>query len=229
MFTGLVDDVGTIEGVETTAAGREFRIRCRYDDLVAGESIACDGACLTVREHGAGWFTVAAVVTTLERTNIGAWAAGRRVNLERAMRASDRFGGHIVQGHVDGVGTIRRIRLKDDAWLVDVEVPEAIARLLVPHGSVTVDGVSLTVNALPRPGLLQLSLIEYTVRHTTFADRAVGDAVHLEGDVIGKYVERLLAPYLARTTDAGASPAPLAATPQQLGTAIGMLRALDGR
>lgn len=226
MFTGLVDDIGVVEQVATTAAGREFRIRCRYDDLADGESIACDGACLTVREHGAGWFTVAAVVTTLERTTIGTWGAGRRVNLERAMKASDRFGGHIVQGHVDAVGTIRKIRQQGDAWLVDVEVPPAVERLLVPHGSVTVDGVSLTVNALPRPGILQLSLIEYTLRHTTFADRAVGDAVHLEGDVIGKFVERLLAPHLAAQGGLAAAPSP---TPQQLGTALGMLRSLDGR
>lgn len=197
MFTGLVDDIGVVEQVAVTDAGREFRIRCRYDDLADGESIACDGACLTVRAHGAGWFTVAAVVTTLDRTVLGAWTAGRRVNLERAMRVGDRLGGHIVQGHVDDVGTIAAIVRRDDAWLVDVRVPPAIARLLVPHGSVTVDGISLTVNALPAPDLLQLSIIEYTWRHTTIGDRAVGDRVHLEADVIGKFVERLVAPHLA--------------------------------
>lgn len=232
MFTGLVDDVGTIESVRTTEAGRKFRLRCRYDDLADGESIACDGACLTVREHGAGWFTVAAVVTTLERTHVGTWGVGRRVNLERALRAGDRLGGHIVQGHVDATGTIEAIVRRDDAWLVDVSVPPAVERLLVPHGSVTVDGVSLTVNALPRPGVLQLSLIEYTWRHTTFADRVVGDAVHLEADVVAKHVERLLGPYLARAADEArppAPPAPSAPTPRQLGAAIGMLRALgDG-
>lgn len=197
MFTGLVDDIGVVEQVAATDAGREFRIRCRYDDLADGESIACDGACLTVREHGAGWFTVAAVVTTLERTVIGTWTTGRRVNLERAMRVGDRLGGHIVQGHVDDVGTIAAIVQRDDAWLVDVRVPPAVERLLVPHGSVTVDGISLTVNALPVPGVLQLSIIEYTWRHTTIGDRRVGDRVHLEADVIGKFVERLVAPHLA--------------------------------
>ncbi len=197
MFTGLVDDVGVVEQVATTAAGREFRIRCRYDDLVAGESIACDGACLTVRDFGAGWFTVAAVVTTLDRTGLGAWAVGRRVNLERAMRLSDRLGGHLVQGHVDAVGTVVAVVRRDDAWLVDVAVPPAVERLLVPHGSVTVDGISLTVNALPAPGILQLSIIEYTWRHTTIGDRQVGDRVHLEADVIGKFVARLVAPHLA--------------------------------
>ena len=201
MFTGLVDDVGTIEHVAETEAGREFRIRSRYAGLTEGESIACDGVCLTVRELGAaddgGWFTVAAVVTTLDRTALGGWTAGRRVNLERAMRAGDRLGGHIVQGHVDGVGTVRSVERRGDAWLIDVAVPAAVDALLVPHGSVTVDGVSLTVNALPAPGVLQLSIIEYTHRHTTLGLRRPGDPVHVEADVIGKHVQRLLAPYLA--------------------------------
>jgi riboflavin synthase len=199
VFTGLVDDVGTIERVDATEAGREFRIRTRYRDLVEGESIACDGVCLTVRAFGAAgdgsWFTVAAVVTTLGRTALGGWAAGRRVNLERAMRLGDRLGGHLVQGHVDAVGQVVDVRHVDDAWLIDVAVPPEIDELLVPHGSVTVDGVSLTVNALPRPGVLQLSIIEYTHRHTTLGDRRAGDGVHLEGDVVGKYVRRLVAPH----------------------------------
>ena len=192
MFTGLVDDVGTIEYVADTPAGKELVIRSRYDDLADGESIAVNGACLTVRERGNGRFTVAAVVTTLGRTTIGEWAAGRRVNLERSLRASDRLGGHIVQGHVDGVGTVRRVQRLEDAVLVDVEVPHDVAELLVPHGSITVDGVSLTVNALPRQGIVQLSLIEYTLRHTTLGALAPGDAVHVEGDVIGKYVRHML-------------------------------------
>ena len=207
MFTGLVDDVGVVEQVASTPAGREFRIRCRYDDLVAGESIACDGACLTVRDFGAGWFTVAAVVTTLDRTVLDDWREGRRVNLERAMRVGDRLGGHIVQGHVDAVGTVVAVVRRDDAWLVDVAVPPDVERLLVPHGSVTVDGISLTVNALPAPGRLQLSIIEYTWRHTTIGDRQVGDRVHLEADVIGKFVARLVAPHLA------ALPAPASLDP----------------
>ncbi len=201
MFTGLVDDVGTIEQVATTDAGREFRIRSRYTGLVEGESIACEGVCLTVREFGAAdggsWFTVAAVVTTLSRTALGGWEAGRPVNLERAMRMGDRLGGHIVQGHVDAVGTVHSVERRGDAWLIDVAVPPEIDVLLVPHGSVTVDGVSLTVNALPAPGVLQLSIIEYTHRHTTLGRRRPGDPVHLEADVVGKYVQRLLAPYTA--------------------------------
>lgn len=201
MFTGLVDDVGRIESVTTTDAGREFRVRCRYTDLAEGESIACDGACLTVREFGeaggGSWFTVAAVVTTLGRTVLGEWEAGRAVNLERALRAGDRLGGHLVQGHVDGVGRVLGVEKQGDAWLIDVALPEDLDALVVPHGSVTVDGVSLTVNALPRPGVLQLSIIEYTHRHTTLGLRRPGDRVHVEGDVVGKYVRRLVAPYLA--------------------------------
>jgi riboflavin synthase len=195
MFTGLVDDVGVIDRVTDTSVGREFVIRSRYDDLVDGESIAVNGACLTVRDRADGRFTVAAVVTTLGRTAIGGWASGKSVNLERAMRASDRFGGHIVQGHVDGVGTVLRARRLDDAVLVDVAVPADVAELLVPHGSITVDGVSLTVNAIPEPAVVQLSLIEYTLRHTTLGTLDPGDAVHVEGDVIGKYVRQLMHPY----------------------------------
>jgi len=196
MFTGLVEDVGTITGVESNDAGREFRIACRYDDLALGESIACAGACLTVRDHGAGWFTVAAVATTLGRTTIGDWREGRRINLERSLRAGDRLGGHIVQGHVDGVGNVLATARSGDAWLIDIAVPADVAELLVPHGSVCVDGVSLTVNEIPRPGVLQVSIIEYTLRHTTLGDLAAGDRVHIEGDVVGKFVRTLVRPYL---------------------------------
>jgi riboflavin synthase len=197
MFTGLVDDVGVVEHVERTEAGRELRVSSRYTGLTAGESIAVNGACLTVREHGDGWFTVAAIVTTLDRTTIGSWDAGRRVNLERAMRLGDRLGGHLVQGHVDAVGLVESVHRRDDAMLVDVRLPEELEPLMVPHGSVAIDGVSLTVNALPAPGILQLSLIEYTWTHTTLGALRAGDRVHVEADMIGKYVRQLVAPYAA--------------------------------
>jgi riboflavin synthase len=195
VFTGLIDDVGTIDRVTSTAAGRELRVRCRYSDLAAGESIALNGACLTVREHGAGWFTVAAVSTTRERTTVADWREGTRVNLERAMRLGDRLGGHMVQGHVDGVGTVTSVQQSGDACLVSVAIPPAVGELVVPHGSIAVDGVSLTVNALPAPDVVELSLIEYTLRHTTLGQLAPGCRVHIEADVVGKYVQRLLAPY----------------------------------
>jgi riboflavin synthase len=199
MFTGLVDDVGVIEAVELAAAGRTFRVRCRYQDLAGGESVALNGACLTVRESGPSWFTAAAVTTTLERTTMGRWAVGTRVNLERALRAGDRLGGHMVQGHVDGVGHVRAATAQGDAWLLDVALPGDIAELIVPHGSIAVDGVSLTVNEIVTPDAVQLSIIEYTMRHTTLATLRPGDAVHLEADVIGKYVRRLATPYLSLT------------------------------
>src|SRR5688572_1316309 len=197
MFTGLVDDIGTIERVSATSAGREFRIRTRYESLAEGESIAVNGACLTVLTHGAGWFTVAAVETTLGRTAIGAWRAGMRVNLERAMRLGDRLGGHLVQGHVDGVATVVRVRQEGDARLVDLALPDGLSELMVPQGSITVDGVSLTVNALAEAETVQLSLIAHTLEHTTLGELAAGSAVHVEADIIGKYVRRLVDPHRA--------------------------------
>lgn len=197
MFTGLVEAVGTIESVSDTGAGREFRVRSPWPDLKDGESISINGACLTVRASRDGTFIVAAIATTLDRTTIGTWKAGTKVNLERAMKIGDRFGGHLVQGHVDGVGTVRNVARRDSALLVDIDVPRDIERLLVPHGSITVDGVSLTVNELPSAAVLQVALIEWTESHTTLGTLVPGDRVHLEADVIGKYVQTLLAPYQA--------------------------------
>lgn len=195
MFTGLIDDVGTVERVTATEAGRDLRVRCAYEDLADGESIALNGACLTVRERGPRWFSVAAVETTLGRTTIGEWDAGTRVNLERAMRLGDRLGGHLVQGHVDGVGRVVAVARVSDALLVNIALDGPLAELMVPHGSVAVDGVSLTVNALPAPGVLQVSLIEYTLRRTTLGTLDVGHRVHVEADVIGKYVRQLMQAY----------------------------------
>lgn len=198
MFTGLITAVGEVREVSTTDAGRVLVVAAPYEGLVAGESIACHGACLTVREFGPGWFSVAAVVTTLDRTTIGDWTVGTRLNLERALAVGDRLGGHIVQGHVDGVGTVRQVARRDDAWLIDVEVPAEIDELLVPLGSIAVDGVSLTVNALPAPGTLQLSIIDHTLRHTTLGALRPGDRVQLEADVLAKHLKRLAAPLLTK-------------------------------
>jgi len=195
MFTGLVDDVGVVEQVERTEAGRNLRIASRYTGVSIGESIAINGACLTVLAHGAGWFAVAAIVTTLGRTTIAEWEPGRRVNLERAMRLGDRLGGHLVQGHVDGVGEVEEARRLEDALLVDIRLPADLEPLMVPHGSVAIDGVSLTVNALPAPGILQVSLIDHTARHTTLGSLRAGEVVHVEADMVGKYVRQLVAPY----------------------------------
>jgi riboflavin synthase len=187
-----VDDVGVIERVTRTPAGRQLRIACRYDDLAEGESVAVNGACLTITSHGAGWFEVAAIETTLGRTTIGDWREGRRLNLERAVRADGRFGGHLVLGHVDGVARVDHSIRRGDATVVDLSLDAELAELMVPHGSLTVDGVSLTVNELPSATTVQVSLIEHTLRHTTLGSLAVGDRVHIEADIIGKYVRRLL-------------------------------------
>lgn len=199
MFTGLIDDVGTLTAVSATAAGRELRVACRYDDLGIGESVAVNGACLTVRECGPGWFSAAAVVTTLGRTTIGNWREGTRVNLERAVRVGDRLGGHLVQGHVDAVGRVELVRRQDDALLVDLVLPDELGELVVPHGSIAIDGVSLTVNAIHPSGAVQLSLIDHTRRATTLGDLCAGSEVHVEADIVGKYLQRIAAPYIART------------------------------
>lgn len=195
MFTGLVDDVGTIDRVTSTDAGRELRITCAYDALCDGESVAVNGACLTVRDHGPGFFTCAAVATTLAVTAIGDWRVGQRVNLERAMRADDRLGGHWVHGHVDGVARVTRADVEGDAQLIDLALPPGLSELMVERGSVAVDGVSLTIVALPAPDTVQLSIIDYTRRHTTLGALRAGDAVHVEADVIAKHVRRMLAPH----------------------------------
>ena len=194
MFTGMIDSVGDITVVKQTPAGIEVTVGCRYHDLVEGESIAINGACLTVREFGDGWFSVGAVVTTTGRTTVGDWKPGRRVNIERAMRADGRFGGHIVQGHVDTVAGVTATAQVGDAFLIDIELPPGLSTTLILHGSVTIDGVSLTVNQLDGDRL-QVSIIDYTFRHTTLGALKAGDSVHVETDIIGKYVQRIVAPY----------------------------------
>jgi riboflavin synthase len=192
MFTGLVTAVGTVRLAEQTADGLELTIESPYRDLALGESVAIDGACLTVQAKNSASFTSHVIRTSLDRTRFGDYTTGQRVNLERALQVGDRLGGHLVQGHVDGVGTIQRVVDRDDARLIDVCVPPEVARVSIPLGSITVDGVSLTVNAKPEPGTIQISLIPFTLQHTTLGERRVGDRVHLEADTIGKYVAELL-------------------------------------
>src|SRR6266576_3312192 len=172
MFTGIVDAVGRIDAVHVNN-GVELREKARK-----------------------GAFTVHAVQTTLERTLIGEWRKGRAVNLERALRAADRLGGHFVQGHVDGIGVVEGTTSNEktsngNAYLLDVRVPSDVAEITVLHGSITMDGVSLTVNALPRAGVIQVSLVPFTREHTTLGKVKQGDRVHVEADVLGKYVRQL--------------------------------------
>jgi riboflavin synthase len=190
MFTGIVDAVGKIDAVHVNN-GVELRVKASYKGVKKGESIALNGACLTVEKVLKGGFTVHAVQTTLGRTLIGEWQKGRQVNLERAVRAGDRLGGHFVQGHVDGVGTVEGVAEVDDAMLVDVRVPPEVEETTILHGAITVDGVSLTVNALAEHGIVQVSLVPFTREHTTLGRLSSGDRVHVEADVLGKYVRQL--------------------------------------
>jgi riboflavin synthase len=192
MFTGIVTAVGRVRGRVAGDSGLELTITCPYEGLVAGESIAVDGACLTAQSVASGEFTSHIIQTSIDRTNFSTYAVGRKLNLERALQVGDRLGGHLVQGHVDGVGTVERVATREDARLLDLRVPEEVARVSVPLGSITVDGVSLTVNAIPAPGVIQISLIPFTLQHTTLGERQAGDRVHLEADTIGKYVAQLL-------------------------------------
>jgi len=198
MFTGLIDATGVIKrrlndrvernGVKNNAV--ELLIGAPYKGVKRGESIAVNGACLTVERVVKGGFTVHAVATTLGRTLIGEWQKGRAVNLERALKASDRLGGHFVQGHVDGVGEVVRVVEANDALLVDVRVPPEAAEITVLHGSISLDGVSLTVNEMTS-SVIQVSLVPFTREHTTLGKLKQGDRVHVEADVLGKYVRQL--------------------------------------
>jgi riboflavin synthase len=192
MFTGIVTAVGSVRQVKRTPEGLDLTIASPYSDLDLGESVAVDGACLTVQATGSADFTAHVIATSLERTRFADYVQGQRVNLERALRAGDRLGGHLVQGHVDGVGTVELVEERKDARVLNLRVPDEVARLSVPLGSITVDGVSLTVNAKPDAGVIQISLIPFTLQHTTLAERRVGDRVHVEADTIGKYVAELL-------------------------------------
>jgi riboflavin synthase len=195
MFTGIVSAMGRIgavgRGKGEAGRGVTFTIRAPYKGLKRGESIAVNGACLTVERVVRGGFAVRAVATTEERTLFGEYATGRRVNLERAVRAQDRLGGHIVQGHVDGVAEVVRADRVGDAVVYDLRVPAPVREVSVLHGSVTVDGVSMTINALPGSDLVQISVIPFTATHTTLGTLRPGDRVHVEADVLGKYVREL--------------------------------------
>lgn len=197
MFTGLIQDVGRVVGLRPGGEGLFARIRPTAFDpasLAQGESVAVDGCCLTVVEREGGSFGVAISPETLAKTTLGALEEGAPVNLERALAVGDRLGGHMVLGHVDGVGKMLSRAPRGDFVEVWFEVPAPMERWLVEKGSVAVDGVSLTVNAL-RPGGFSVMLIPETLARTSLGAKEAGARVNLEGDVIGKYVERLVAPY----------------------------------
>ena len=193
MFTGIVEELGEIVAIEHGADSAVVRVRGPLvtSDATPGASIAVNGECLTVVEHDGQTFSVDVMAETLNRSSLGSLRAGTKVNLERAMAASTRFGGHIVQGHVDGTARILARRPGDRWEVVQLTLPPELSRYVVEKGSITVDGVSLTVSAVT-DDTFSVSLIPTTLELTTLGHKAVGDAVNLEVDVIAKYVERLL-------------------------------------
>ncbi|HZR14797.1 MAG TPA: riboflavin synthase [Acidimicrobiia bacterium] len=194
MFTGIVEELGRVRRVDHHDGGARLEIGCErvLDDAQDGASIAVNGCCLTVVGVGDGWWAADAVVETLERTSLGGLRAGDPVNLERPVRLADRLGGHIVQGHVDGVGTVAgREPLDDGSTRVTITTPPGLLRYVVEKGSITVDGISLTVAALHGDGF-SVAVIPHTLAVTTLGTARPGDRVNLEVDVLAKYVERLL-------------------------------------
>lgn len=193
MFTGLVEDVGTIVAVRPQGRGWALDIRTGIDlrEVAPGDSIAVDGVCLTAESCTGDVFRAVAGRETLERTTLHTVRAGRRVHLERALALGDRLGGHLVQGHVDGRGTVRRTEDQQESWVVWVELPGDLLRYVAGKGSITIDGVSLTVNELAEP-LARLNIVPHTAAVTRLGSLRAGDAVNVEVDVLAKYVERLL-------------------------------------
>jgi riboflavin synthase len=194
MFTGIVEELGRVRAITPDAGGARLEIACHrvLADAGIGDSIAVNGVCLTVVAQGDGWWVSDAQVETLERTTLGALAPGDPVNLERPLRMGDRLGGHLVLGHVDGVGeVVGRTELPDGSTRLTVAAPEALAAYLVAKGSVTVDGVSLTVTTADGAEF-GVALIPHTLSCTTLGVRRPGDRVNLEADMIAKHVERLL-------------------------------------
>jgi riboflavin synthase len=194
MFSGIVEEVGVVGGVEPLEGGRRIRIGAQSvrADLKAGDSIAVDGICLTVVEIDESGFTVEAIATTLSRTTLGSAGPGQPVNLERSLAFGARVGGHLVQGHVDGVGAVEAVVRRGEHVLLDVRMPEVVAEVTVLHGSIAINGVSLTVNALPAPGVVQVALIPYTLEHTNLSRLGPGTGVNLEGDMLGRFVAHLM-------------------------------------
>lgn len=193
MFTGIVDRIGAVEEVTDNEVGRRVVLSANgLGELPLGASISVNGVCLTAVETGTDIVAVDVIPETLQRSNLGSLARASRVNLERPMPANGRFDGHIVQGHVDGVGTVSRIENDPDGGVVaTVDTPESLRRYLVEKGSITIDGVSLTVAGLSDDGFT-VALIPHTLEVTTLGSRVPGDQLNLEVDVLAKYVERLL-------------------------------------
>lgn len=197
MFTGIITDIGRIRSANPTGTGagegRRFEIETAFDMATVdiGASIACGGACMTVVEKGTGWFAVEVSAESLSKTTLGAWTEGTRINLERAMCLGDELGGHMVSGHVDGVGTLVKTYADGDSQRLSFEVPADLAKFIAEKGSVTIDGVSLTVNEVSA-NTFGVNLIPHTQTATTFGQICVGGKVNLEIDMLARYVARLI-------------------------------------
>lgn len=195
MFTGIIEEIGSVASVEPSGNGAGAKIKIRAQKILkgtkTGDSIAVNGVCLTATSLGADFFTADVMAETLRRSNLGSLAVGSQVNLERAMAADGRFGGHIVSGHIDGTGTIAETEREGNAVWVCVSAPKEILDLIVQKGSIAIDGISLTVAKL-EAARFAVSVIPHTGEETTLLSKKVGDKVNLENDIVGKYVQRLL-------------------------------------
>ena len=193
MFTGIIESVGEVVSVTGRARGRTLVIAAPFvADLSPGQSVAVDGACLTVDSLGDGTFTVEAGASTLERTIAAGYGPGSRVNLERALRAGARLDGHLVQGHVDGCATLVGLERDGDTRVLDFRLPTQVFRGAVPCGSIALNGVSLTVNRLLEGAVCRVALIPWSWEHTNFPSLRRGDRVNVEADLVGKYVKRIM-------------------------------------
>jgi riboflavin synthase len=195
MFTGIVEELGTVRAIDVNATGRRLEIAATrvLEDVQIGASIAVNGVCLTVVEHGLDWWKADAVEETINRSSLGSLTPGARVNLERPVRLADRLDGHLVQGHVDAVATVAQIEpLADGSTHFRFEVPADLTRYIVEKGSVTVDGISLTVVEVT-PTTFGVAVIPHTLAVTNLGSKQLGSAVNIEVDVMAKYVEKLLA------------------------------------
>lgn len=193
MFTGIVETVGEIVSIKGDASGRTVAIATPFaGELAPGQSVAVDGACLTATAVDECTFTVEVSAATLGRTIAGEYGAGSRVNLERAIRIGGRLDGHLVQGHVDGLGSLLGRRDIGNTRFLDVRLPADVFSTTVLHGSIALNGVSLTVNRLQAPDVCQVAIIPYTWEHTNFRLLEPGDGVNVEADLVGKYVNRIM-------------------------------------
>ena len=191
MFTGIVTDIGRVRSVRQTARDRRYEIETTWDTATIdlGASISHAGCCLTVTEKGPGWFAVEVSGETLSKTTLGDWGEGDRVNLERAAKLGDEMGGHVVSGHVDGLGRVVSVTPDGGSHRIQIEAPEPLHRYIAPQGSITVDGVSLTVNAVD-DRLFGLNIIPHTWEAPTLGGLKPGDAVNLEIDMLARYLAR---------------------------------------